>query len=462
MTFEEWLVQSGYNPTDQGGVYSPQNPYSENGQAPNVAASQLMDDYLAATGQANSTPSWGTVGRPKGSYDAEAGHSDNGIPETVTIDGRLMRRVGEGTIYGHPSQYDPKYGYLFPEDAYQGLVAQHTQGDWSEILGNQLPVILASIVTGGGASVAAGAAGASSMTAAAVGGAVGGATKGGFSGDNFSLSGAAKGAALGAAGGAAANYVGSAINSPVPTGGGNAVGGGANVTVGTANQFAGGATTDVVGRELVDGSGLIGGAMPPESYWGVQANAGGGTPFTPTDSSGYAFDAGTGDTVGVGGTPSSSLSFQGGAGGADDVFTQLASGGSGSSAPYNFDPYTGDTVGAGGTPSSNLSFNGGTTPYNATGYGGNPGAGSSNIFDDAFDWVNKNKTAASIGAQLVGGLIQGASAPAAAKSKAQAEAEAQKSVELARLQNTSGANSRFKLRPTGAMLRRPGIIRGRM
>ncbi len=295
--------------------------------------------------------------------------------------------------------------------------------------------------------------------------------------------------------------VGSGIGAALGAGAG-AAGGTAGAIGGTAAEAAAaGAITagEISGASALGTGGAIGGGIGTAGAT-LSASELASLGYSAADMAALGVPAAdiAASTAGVGGAVAGSTGLQAGLG-ADgtlsgsldgaDVFSQLATG---SETPYNFDLGTGDTVGPGGTPSSNLSLEGGatldaaptTTPSTTGNFGStNPGgldgpmgdtmpnytaqtgSGSGStpgLLDKAFDWVNQNKTLASLGTQLVGGLIQGAAAPSVARAKAQAEAQAQKDIELARLQNTSGAGTRFRIRPTGKMLRTPGLIRSGM
>jgi hypothetical protein len=86
-----------------------------------------------------------------------------------------------------------------------------------------------------------------------------------------------------------------------------------------------------------------------------------------------------------------------------------------------------------------------------------PAAGGG-LVSGLLDAIKENKTLATIGGGLISSLIQGTSAPAVAKAKAQAEAEAAQQLEDNRRRNTSISGVRFGVKPTGKMLRSPGLI----
>lgn len=269
MTFEEFAALAGYRPTGE-----PIEPYSENGQAANIPVGQLQEMYAQATGQPVQ-PIWGTMGAPTSSYDAETGFSGNGVAEVVNVNGVPMRRIGgdytTATLLegGVQPVYDPTYGWLMKESDYR----PRTQSGPDNFFGIYGPAIGAAIVTGGGLSGAfEGAAAAGS--GAGAGGAATGTTSGGIGTAGSTLS-ASELASLG--------Y--------------------------SAEQMAAlGIPSSEIAASTAGAAGSYG-AAPPDSYWGMQANAEGTTPYTMSDGGGYNYDQFTGDTVGAGNTPLDSNYF---------------------------------------------------------------------------------------------------------------------------------------------------------
>lgn len=324
---------------------------------------------------------------------------------------------------------------------------EHQQDSWGESITGNMPVIFASILLGGALGPVLGPAIGTSSTVA--GGAIGGAVTGGFSGEEPSLTGAAKGAALGALGGAAKDLAGgligdtfnSAIPDSTPTGtfpDSGALSGGGQL------ELLSGTVTDPNAAALTQmgvDAGLSGEALQAfvDSGGGAGSTAAGGggaqslsnlisggeiTPTTPAIDTGVnpgGLDGPLGDTGLPAATPPAPSIPEGGRD--TDVFT-----------PSNTTP-----TGAGYDPdySQNTSTSGVKSILNL---------------------INENKGLATLGTGIIGSLIQGATAPSVAKAKAEAEAEAAKQLENDRRAATSISGVRFNVRPTGRMLRSPGLI----
>jgi hypothetical protein len=324
---------------------------------------------------------------------------------------------------------------------------EHQQDSWGESITGNMPVVFASILLGGALGpVLGGAIGTSSTVA---GGAIGGGVMGGFSGEEPSLTGAVKGAALGALGGGAKGLIGEALGGSftgaipdsTPTG-----------TFPDSGALSGGGQLELLSGTVTDPNAAA------LTQMGVDAGL-----------SGEALQAFVDSGGGAGSTAA-------GGGGAQSL-SNLISGGEVPSTPqdpgYVTDPNTGDTVSsgqtpnAGGAPTPSVPEGGRDTdvftPSNTTPTGAGydpdysqntPTSGVKSILN----LINENKGLATLGTGIIGSLIQGATAPAAAKAKAEAEAEAAKQLENDRRAATSMSGVRFGVRPTGRMLRSPGLI----
>jgi hypothetical protein len=283
----------------------------------------------------------------------------------------------------------------------------------------------------------------------AIGGAVGGSVAGGFSGETPSLSGAAKGAALGGLGGAAKGLIGDFLSPSLP-----------DATPTGAFPDSGPLASAPVTGELE----LLSGAVTDPNtagltQMGVDAGLSGEALQAFVDSGGVAGST----AAGGGGASSLSNLISGGeiTPTTPAIDTGVNSGG--------LDGPLGDTGLPAVTPPAPSILGGDpistgeqvqpwTTNPSLADLGGAATTGAASGVKSILDIINENKGLVTLGTGLIGSLIQGATAPSVAKAKAEAEAEAVKQLENERRAATSMSGVRFNVRPTGRMLRSPGLI----
>jgi len=416
MTLQDFARQLGYTTTeDEGG----RNTWFNGEQRLGVEGAS--DDPLANLGEwyqrfsgdkdAQGRQIWGTEafekpGGPGSTFQGPNGESRYRLGAD-NLDAKY-RAVG-GT--DADLTYDEKTGYSIPMALQDEWAKKWQKDSMLEKVANNMPVILGSILTGGAATAAAGGA-AGGLTASTIGGAVGGATYGGFNTGSFDAKGAAIGAATGAAGGAAKNLIGGFL-----TESGLSL---KDMGIDTASFFDNPSFQNV----SMDASDL-GSSISPEDIASLNEMA---------------------DTFGAGATTTSGISPSDIAG-LDSAVNEY----NGYGTPSTTNDYG---VNSGGNSlGGNYSY--GVEPTGSGVFNAAGAAAGGGIISEALKFVKENPMASSIGASLVGGLIQGAMAPGAAKAKAEAEAEALQQLEDHRRTATSLNGVNFNVTPTGKMLRTP-------
>lgn len=163
MTFEEFIAQQGYVNRPSGGIYNPIDMFPEEGHAkPNLSQGALEELYRQAVNP-GAQSAWGTMGAPGSGPSSDL----------FTVNGTRYKRLGGD--YSDPylaeagvqPQYDPTYGWIVPDDVINAALAKRNPDSAMEKIAGNLPVILGSLVLGGGLYSAFSGAGAGAGGAAA-------------------------------------------------------------------------------------------------------------------------------------------------------------------------------------------------------------------------------------------------------------------------------------------------------
>lgn len=339
---------------------------------------------------------WGSEGAP--AYASGGLENKDAI---VDIGGKKYYRQGDqGDGHGLPVTYDAKYGNLVPLDEYQAYQKEQQKKGNELGLGDALFAAV-----GGYGGLAAGA-------AAAAGGAAAGAGAG--AGD------VAGGVA--SSGGADAGAFGSSLG-------------------GDAGYFSGagstGAVSDAAWGDAISSFGTQG--TVPSAY----TTAGAATPssFSSMDEITGLLTGGASDGVAASG---------------DSIASSVANEATGT-VPDAVQSTVSDAVADTAGNASHDVLDSGLDHLTDASHG--VGATQSGgMISDAMNWAKQNPLLTSTATNLVSGILRGVAQPGIDKAKAQAEADARLRADQTNRLLTSPSGMQFKIKPTGNMLRTPGLI----
>lgn len=163
MTFEEFIAQQGYRNAPSGGIYNPVDMFPDEGHAkPNLSRGALEELYRQAVNP-SAQSAWGTMGAP----------GNGPSSDLFTVNGVRYKRLGGDysdpylSEAGVQPQYDPTYGWIVQDDVINSALAKRNPDGWGEKIAGNLPIILGSLVLGGGLYSAFSGAGAGAGGAAA-------------------------------------------------------------------------------------------------------------------------------------------------------------------------------------------------------------------------------------------------------------------------------------------------------